>query len=246
MISHSRASGSVIELFQVSIRDATATHVKTFKHPLLHAPNAIHLLGDGKMYVTNDHYVRAAVSPVLSQIETFSGVPGGSVVFVDMHDPDTAKVVARVPFANGIVEVNSSTVAVASSSKAGIYFYTALPDRDLKFEKWVRMPAGADNLSVDGKGRVLVAGHPFAPQLMEVAKGRANCDEGGDEHEKKACGCDAPSWVGEWSEEGGVRTLLRSSGKDGVCSASTAVRDVGRGVGIVSMLYGRGIVVFKE
>jgi arylesterase/paraoxonase len=31
-----------------------------------------------------------------------------------------------------------------------------------------------------------------------------------------------------------------------VCSSSTAVRDVERGVGMVSMLYGKGIVVFKE
>jgi arylesterase/paraoxonase len=35
------------------------------------------------------------------------------------------------------------------------------------------------------------------------------------------------------------------SGND-ICSSSTAVRDAKRGVGLVSMLYGKGLVVFNE
>tara|TARA_R110002003_G_scaffold288_3_gene18329 strand:+ start:25511 stop:26122 length:612 start_codon:yes stop_codon:yes gene_type:complete len=202
------------------------------------------------MYVTNDHAVRAAVSPLLSQLETFSGAPGGTVVYVDVNAPGAARVVARVPFANGVALLNASHVAVASSSKAGVYLYRIdAGDHGLAFDRLIRTPAGADNLSVDGNGVLLIAGHPFAPALMGVAHRRAGCDPNGGAEEREACKCDAPSWVGEWSEEGGLRTVLVSLGQEedgkGMCSSSTAVRDVGRGLGMVSMLYGRGVGVFE-
>jgi arylesterase/paraoxonase len=242
VINHSRYSGSVLEIFKVSLSTHSAKHIQTFTHPLLHAPNALHFLGNRKMYITNDHYMRAATSPLLSKIETFANIPGGSVVYVDLDAPAQAKVVARIGFANGVARLNASTLVVASSSKPGLYFFDIAADHGLVQKAFVRTPASADNLSVDGKGKVLVAGHPFAPQLMSVAKGRAGCEVERDAQ----CACGAPSWVGEWSEAEGLRTLLMSKGEEGICSSSTAVRDVERGVGMVSMLYGRGVVVFKE
>jgi arylesterase/paraoxonase len=208
----------------------------------------MHLLGEGKMYITNDHLIRAAVSPLLARLESFGGFPGGSVVYLDTNAPELSKRVAQVPFANGVVEVNASTLAVASSMKPGIYFYRIAKDMRLDYLTYVRTPAGADNLSRDRDGKVLVAGHPHSPSLVDVAAGRVNCDEEGTEEQRRACGCWAPSWVGEWTEEGGLKTLLRDRavGEKGICSSSTAVRDVQRGVGIVSMLYGKGIVVFKQ
>jgi arylesterase/paraoxonase len=245
VINHSRNSGSIIEVFQVSIQDAVAKHVQTLKHPLLHTPNSIHSLGDGKLLVTNDHYIGARISPFVSRVETFSGIPGGSVVYTDIHNPSHTKSLARVPFANGIAMLNSTTVAVASSSKAGVYFYTFNPDqRSLQFKEYIRTPANADNISVDSAGKLLIAGHPFAPALMKVSKARANCDFHGSEEAKKACECGAPSWVAEWSEEGGLRTLYTDSGEE-FCSSSTFARDVGRGVGIVSGLYDRGLLIVE-
>jgi arylesterase/paraoxonase len=240
-INHSRFNGSVIEIFALDASTATLHHERTFKHPLLHAPNAMHILGGGKMYITNDHYITAAVSPVLNKIETFSNVPGGSVVFIDLKFPETDKIVARVGFANGLAKINQTTLAVASTAAPGIVFFDIQANYDLVRTRIVRTPAAVDNLSVDGKGRVLAAGHPFAPRLMGVSKRRPGCVEGGEE----ACRCDSPSWAGEWSEEGGLKTLLADGGES-VCSSSTVVRDVKRGVGIVSMLYGRGIVVFED
>jgi arylesterase/paraoxonase len=235
-----------MEIFFVSIADKTAKHVSTFSHPLLHAPNAIELVGDGKMYVTNDHHMRAAVSRLLSKIETFAGTPSGSVVYIDINRPSEAKVVARLAFANGVVRLNESTLVVASSSKPGLYFYEVAENGvDLKLNEFVRTPAGADNLSLDSEGKLLVAGHPFALALVEVAEKRAECDEEGTEEQKRACGCWAPSWLGEWTEKDGLKTLLMDGGEE-VCSSSTAVRDVKRGFGMVSMLYGKGIVVFRE
>lgn len=244
IINHSREYGSVIELFQVSVVDAVAKYVRTLKHPLIHSPNSLQVLGNGELLVTNDHYLRAAISPLLSQIETFAGAPGGSVVYTNIHDLSQTKVLARVPFANGLTTLNSTTVAVASSSKPGVYLYTLKDDRSLAFQKFVRTPAGADNLSKDSDGKLLIAGHPFAPALMKLSKHRAYCNLEGNQEERAACECTAPSWAAEWSEEGGLKELYKNSG-DEFCSSSTLVRDVRRGISMISGLYDKGILVLK-
>jgi arylesterase/paraoxonase len=246
VINHSRFSGSVIEIFHLDLKTATATHTQTFSHPLIHAPNSIQLLGNGKMYVTNDHFVRAATSPFLSKVESFSALPGGTVIYTDISRPQDTKVAARVAFANGVVMLNTSTLVVASTTKSALYFYKVDEEYGLQFQTYIRTPAGPDNLSLDSTGKVLMAGHPFAPGLMQVSKSRPDCVENGSDEEKKACGCWAGSWVAEWSEESGLKTLVMDGAEEGMCSSSTAVRDVKRGVGFVSMLYGKGIVVFRE
>lgn len=194
--------------------------------------------------MTNDHYIRAATSPLLSKIETFSGAPGGSVVYIDTDMPQAAKVVARVPFANGVALLNATMLAVASSSKAGVYLFEIKADGALELRDVVRTPAAVDNLSRDGEGKLLMAGHPFAPALMSVSKGRARCDFTGNAGEREACKCTAPSWVAEWSEEGGLREMYKDDGTE-FCSSSTVVRDVKNKVGIISGLYERGILVFE-
>jgi arylesterase/paraoxonase len=246
VINHGRNTGNIIEVFQVSVQDAVAKYVQTLKHPLIHTPNSIHSLGDGKLLVTNDHYMGALISPLLSQIETFAGIPGGSVVYTDIRNPSHTKSLARVPFANGIAMLNSTTVAVATSSKAGVYFYHFDADTpSLQFRKYVRMPSGVDNLSVDSSGKLLMAGHPFAPALVKTAKDRATCDMQGSEEARKACECTSPSWVAEWSEEGGLNTLYKDNGEE-FCSSSTFARDVGRGFGVVTGLYDRGLLMVRE
>lgn len=231
-------------ILNVDISTSTTTLVARLTHPLLHAPNSIGIIGKYELYVTNDHFVRAAASALLSKIETFSGAPGGTVVYVDTRFPKKAKVVARAPFANGIAFVNSSTLAVASSSKSGLYLFDIKNDHDLTLHSVVRTPAAVDNLSVDSNGKVLMAGHPFAPALMKVSKGRAMCDPRGDKPQWEACKCTAPSWVAEWSEQEGLKGLYKNDGEE-FCSSSTAVRDNSRGVGIVSGLYESGILIFE-
>jgi arylesterase/paraoxonase len=246
VINHSRGAGNIIEVFQVSVEDAIAKHMQTLKHPLISTPNSIHSLGDGKILVTNDHFIGAKTSPLLSQVETYAAIPGGSVVYTDIHNSSSTKILSRVPFANGIAMLNSTTVAVASSSKAGVYLYDLNPEHpSLRFRKYIRTPASADNLSVDSSGKLLIAGHPFAPALAQVSKARGKCNSQGSEEERKGRECTAPSWVAEWSEEGGLKILYKNSGEE-FCSSSTFVRDVGRGVGFVSGLYDEGLLVVRE
>lgn len=242
-VNHAQ-SGSALEVFTIDVNTATATHIQTFKHPLLHAPNSIHALGAGKLFVTNDHFFRAAVAPLLSKLETWLAPPGGSVVFVDLERPQESRVVARVAFANGVAMLNKTTLAVASTSRAGVYFYEVEPDYSLKSKGFVRTLAAVDNLSVDSAGALLMAGHPSGLALISVAKNRWKCDAQSEkEDERLACGCQSPSWVAEWTESGGLRELYKGGE---FCSSTMAVRDKARGVGFVSGLYERGVMVFRE
>lgn len=189
---------------------------------------------------------------MLAQIETWSGFPGGSVVYIDTKDPgveEKGKVLARVPFANGVERLNKTTVVVASSSKAGLYFYNITEEADgtvdLTPSGFVRTPAAIDNLSVEEKtGKLLVAGHPFAPALVNVARRRGSCDSADFEGEmSEKCKCNAPSWAAEWSEDEGLKVLYQGNA---ICGSTTVVRDGERGVGVVAGLYDRGVLVFKQ
>lgn len=239
-------SGSVIEIFTLSTDAKTATHIRTLSHPLIHTPNSITTLGDGKILFTNDHYIPSRQSAILSQAETWLGVPGGSVVYLDTTNIEaTIKTVARIPFANGIVQLNKTTVAVASTSNAAINLYELSDTYDLTFTTSIPVPTLVDNLSLDGNGKLLFAGHPFAFALTRLAKRRYRCKPWnltGEEVDKEACRCDGPSLFGEWSDERGVRVLYSGMG---FCSSTTAVRDVERGVGFVSGLYEWGFLVFR-
>ncbi|KAF1933940.1 calcium-dependent phosphotriesterase [Didymella exigua CBS 183.55] len=244
VVNHARQRGSHILILHVDTSAFTSTLVARLKHPLLHTPNSVEVIGKYELYVTNDHYIRAAISPLLSKIETFSGAPGGTVVYIDTRFPENAKVVARVPFANGVAFVNSTTLAVASSSKSGLYLYNVKEDHSLSLKEVVRTPAAVDNLSVDDESKVLMAGHPFAPALIKVSESRATCNPHGSAGERESCKYTAPSWVAEWSAQDGLTDLYKNNGQ-GFSSSSTAVRDNNRGVGIISGLYESGILIFK-
>ncbi|KAK7757542.1 hypothetical protein SLS62_000557 [Diatrype stigma] len=183
--NHARfGGGSRIEVFKLDgiAADGTqtqtpkATHVRTVRHPLIHAPNSIALVegaGGAAFFVTNDHAVPAARNKLLSLLETYVAPPTGTVVYVDMRGEAEgegevkAQVVARVPFANGIEVLNETTLAVASTSRAAVYLYEVSPpfsasasspppfDSDssrspykLTYTSRIRVPFLPDNLSL--------------------------------------------------------------------------------------------------
>lgn len=241
-------SGPCIEMFKLFPAERAATHTGTIKHHLLAAPNSIAAINGHELFVTNDHYFMAKDNPKLALLETYLGVPGGSVVHVDLRSILEPKVssLARVPFANGLVELNSSALAVASSSMNSVYIYGVERQSDggapnLTKRETIRVPFHADNLSVDGNGKLLIAGHPHGPTLEKIARSSARCNSPGSPNTQ---GCETGlSWVAEWSEAGGLRNLYVG---DGFGTSSTAVRDVGRKVGFATGLYGRGLLTWDE
>jgi arylesterase/paraoxonase len=240
VVNHAE-SGSAVEVFSLSVSDAFATHIRTIKHPLLQTPNAIIAINDAEIYVSNDHYFRVRYNAILAKLESYLGVPGGSVVHMNLAE-NTARVVARLPLANGIKLLNETTLAVSSSSTERVRLYDVTETRDLVYMKSIKVPGLPDNLSVDGNGKLLIAAHMHVPSMMKVSKTRVNCGspEGRD---SDVCKVRPPSWVGEWSEADGVKTLYQ--GVD-FMTASTAMRDTTRGIGLITGLYEKGILVFKD
>lgn len=239
---------STIESYHVDIEGSTATFDKSIQSTEhLSTPNSIAAISDTELFVTNDHYFRAIANPILSKIESYAGIPGGNVAWVKYADNELllTETLLHLPFANGIALLNATTLAVASSTTSSVRIYDV--DRAGDMPKLTPLtsftvPFIPDNISVDTKGKLLVAGHPHAPSLEIVARNNAACMKHGEESEE-TCRAHRLSWLAEWSEESGLKTLY--SGAD-FGSSSTAVRDVARGVGFVTGLYSRGLLVWRE
>ena len=247
MVNHT-PTGSCIEMFKLFAQDTAATHIGTIKHSLITAPNSIAAVNGRELFVTNDHHFLRRHNPVLALLETYLGIPGGSVVHADLGSILEPKVdmLAKVPFANGIVELNSTALAVASSSMNSVYVYHVERRSDngtpqLSKKETIRVPFHADNLSVDKNGKLLIAGHPHGPTLEKVAKNSARCNALGTKN-KEGC-VKGLSWIAEWSEKDGLKSLYVG---DGFGTCSTAVRDVDREFGIASGLYERGVLTWDD
>lgn len=250
IINHA-PSGSVIEVFKFHPSEDAATHINTLSHPGITTPNSILALGETELLVTNDHFFRRRFYPRLAVLETYLAFRGGNVVHLDLNNPLTLgiaelNVLTNVPFANGIAQLNDSTIAVASSSMNAVFLYALTrPEKTPRVPKLVQIRSIAlafhpDNLSVDGNENLLIAGHPHGPTLEKVSKGSALCNSGttaGEEACEKGL-----SWVAEWSESGGLKTLFAG---DEYGTSATAVRDVGRKIGIVSGLYAKGLYMWE-
>lgn len=253
VVNHDPA-GSKIEMFKLFPSELSATHIGTVAHRLLRAPNAVTALNDKELLVTNDHLYLRKQDPWMSMAETYLGTPGGNIMHVDLNTiytdlKPTVKVLARVPFANGIVLLNETALAVASSNTNAIRIYSIGPSSDanvrapkLTLTHTVLLPFHPDNLSTDKDGKLLIAGHPHTPTLEKIAKNNARCNADGSEN-KEGCELRGLSWISEWSEKEGLRNLYVG---DDYGTSSTALRDVTRDVGIGVGLYEKGIMSWKE
>ncbi|CZT18696.1 uncharacterized protein RCC_04540 [Ramularia collo-cygni] len=238
---------STIESYHVDIQSNTAEFQKVIHDAqLLNTPNSIAAVSNTELFVTNDHYFRAVANPLLAKIESYAGIPGGGVAWVKYdRDQVRSESLLHLPFANGIALLNATTLAVSSSTTASVRLYSIDRSEDvpkLSSLTSFTVPFLPDNLSVDGNGKLLVAGHPHAPSLEIVARNNGACLKGGQESEE-VCKAHRLSRFAEWTEEDGVKTLYSGSEFG---SSTTAVRDVTRGVGFVTGLYQRGLLVWKE
>lgn len=249
VVNHARAS-SRIEMFQLFAGETSAAHIRSLEHPLLAAPNSVLAISENELMITNDHHFSQRNGPVMSVLETYSGLPGGSVTYVKYDPKSTSRpivvqILTRLNFANGIILLNASTIAVASSGLASVTLYTIetaggeVAPR-LAHYRTIRIPFHADNLSVDDSGKLLIAGHPHAPSLEELAKNSARCN-GIEDQSSGKCDHKAPSAIAEWSEQGGLVSLYLGLDYQ---SSTTALRDLDRNIGIAVGLYEKGILTW--
>ncbi|KAI0512963.1 putative paraoxonase [Xylaria bambusicola] len=265
-VANHRHDHPAVEMFLLDLEGNTATHLRSIQHPLIHGPNSIALINDHELYVTNDHFFVRKNHSILHQLETYLGAPGGNVVHVDFSPiikdpaaPVQASVVARVAFANGIELLNETTAVIASSGKATVHFFsiTTPENNDTpsspvpKFTQIskIRVPFAPDNLAVSKDGALIIAGHPHFPSLGAFTKTRHICNSPeelakADEGMQETCRTLlAPSWAAKWTEAGGLETLYADVEYP---SSATAARDSDRKMGVISGLYAKGILVWKE
>jgi arylesterase / paraoxonase len=249
-LTNHRRHGPRIEVFRLDLHAFTATYTRSITHPLLHGPNSIAVVDSQTLLVTNDHYFEIQHHPWAAQLETYLAPPLATVVEVHISDEQVeASVVAHLPFANGIAILNSTYLAVASSSQAAVqlYEYSQNKDGHLTLTSRMKMPVPffPDNLSVSvPDGALLIAGHPHVGSLGAFADSRPVCNYDPPESELARCREieeAASSWVSEWTEKGGLRHVFAGTEFP---TSSTALRD-GK-TGIVMGLYAKGIMVWKE
>ncbi|KAI0895702.1 hypothetical protein F4806DRAFT_467662 [Annulohypoxylon nitens] len=259
-VTNHRKDGPTVELFTLDLAAFTAKHFRTIRHPLLHGPNALALINSRELLVTNDHYFLIEEYPALAEVETYLGLPLGTVVHVDISalvsDPIgdvKATVVAHVPYANGIDFLNSSTLAVASTTKPAVYFYDfQKPEAGgvptLTYKSLVRIPYFIDNVQAAQDGALYVAGHPHPPSLNKYSSTRPKCNApdlaSAEAAVREECETtQAFSWIQKWTEEKGLEDLYVGADFPTSC---TAAFDSKRKVGVVSGLYAKGVMVWRE
>ncbi|TLD14888.1 hypothetical protein PspLS_10808, partial [Pyricularia sp. CBS 133598] len=258
--------GPRLEVFRYkpSIISPLLKHLGTIEHPLIYSPNSVEVVSSTELYITNDHRFPARYHPILSTLENYLLLAKGTVVRVKLSSKpstiESIRTVASLPFANGIARLNASTMVVSSTNTASIHFYSipataagekkaGSKEEQLTLTSVVKLPFLPDNLSVDEKGKLLIAGHPSPPELNQVSRSRALCQDervrspkaNEPKHCRKAM---APSWAAEWTEAGGLRDLYISRGAEagGYGTTATAARDSATGVGFLTALYDEGIL----
>ncbi|KAL4965782.1 uncharacterized protein BDV14DRAFT_172075 [Aspergillus stella-maris] len=239
--------GSRVDVFTLNTESERpiAKHKKTILHPLLPGPNSLIALSENELYVTNDHYILRKDHPALALIETYAGIPGGTVAYVNLASEEIrVRTVARGAFANGVTHLNESTVAVAVTASAEVRLYKKEADNNLTQFDAIKVPFMPDNISTDKDGALLIAGHPHPPSLEKTVHARRECIDADGVVPQECWKSTAPSWVARWEAGKGLENLYVSSKEFG--SSATAAKDARRNVGIVTGLYENGILVWRE
>ncbi|TID25181.1 calcium-dependent phosphotriesterase [Venturia nashicola] len=247
VVNHAQ-SGPSIEIFKLDQNIATAAHGSTIAHPLIHTPNSLFPISDHELLITNNHKYEIRNRKLEATLKTYLSHPGGSVVYLNLLTNEAKIAADGIPFANGITLLNSTYVAVASTTTPSFSVYAInAATHDLALTQKVSIPFWIDNLKVDSAGTLLMAGHPWVPASTKVLKTNQLYDHDGT---GKGLALDgrprAGRWVAEWDGdgEGKIRDLY-VGGVEEFGASTSVVRDLGRGLGFVVGLYEGGILMFK-
>ena len=141
---------------------------------------------------------------------------------------------------------NPAPLALTYASRIRVPFF---PD-NLSLTRYKKASEGDEKPETQTQTKLLIAGHPHAPTLSVFAASRHVCNdaralEAADAETRAQCAeaAAAPSWVSEWSEADGLKTLYVGTEYP---SSATAARDGERSVGIVAGLYAKGLLVWRE
>jgi len=126
-------------------------YLRSWTDPLLNSPNALTVLDDGTLLVTNDSGKRG------SRLEALFKRKKSTVVAWNATENRWWVVADKLAYANGIV-CRDNDVYVATTRQSRVFSYRWDGQQLLDQRELARIP-GADNLRWDGND-LLVAGHP--------------------------------------------------------------------------------------
>lgn len=149
-----RSDGSTIEKF--TFDGSAATHIKTYRDPLITNANDIVPVADEKFYFTRDHD-----SPVHWQKRLADYVRSGTGMVVSFDGAAYKAQFKGLAFANGLILTpDRNTLLVAEMLRQRIWLLDVLRNGDLKPRTALKLPSSPDNLSFDDEQNIWVGAHP--------------------------------------------------------------------------------------
>ncbi|KAI5116958.1 hypothetical protein M0805_001362 [Coniferiporia weirii] len=273
VVNHERLKTTIDQFLLDSANPSSATYVRTIRSKYFVSPNALALISPTSFFVSNDHFLTRRLPSFLGKalplIETFLGLPLAFVSHVSIVNdaaPGAAVIQHTIPkpglsFPNGVaLSPDGRTLAVASSSYTRVHFFARTPNADgtetLAFVQSISVPFAPDNLHYDDAGALLVAGHPYFPELIAVAANKTDVTP--------------PSWVvsltpraegvaakalDEDAPYSAARRVKAPSGYDlttvyqgdgsKFSGSTTGLRDVRTGTVLVTGLYEEGLLICR-
>lgn len=166
VVNHSREKGDVVEIFDVGVGGALF-HVDSISFPEMYSPNDVAAVGPRSFYVTND---RGYKEGAMAQIEAYMALPFSSLAFFDGQEGAIA--VEGMTFANGVaVSEDGKFVYVSEFLRRRVTAFERNVDtNELTRRRIVGLPTGPDNIEIDEKGALWVAGHPKVFDFLKHAE----------------------------------------------------------------------------
>jgi hypothetical protein len=160
VISHSNLENPThtIEVFQ--IEKAKLTHIETIRNETLISPNDLQVIGDGRIFVSND---RGEGSMLRATLDALFGIKRSQISY---YDGKKWKLFENaVTFGNGILyrkAANKDYLYRAATTPEKIYKYEIIQnagETELKEVKVFSFDTGPDNLEEDEEGNIYFAAH---------------------------------------------------------------------------------------
>ena len=214
-----------IEVFVIG-KNNRLEHEQTLSHPLLKNPNDLVALGPNEVLVTLDK--EADAGGLAEILEGAFERPSGKVLHLSGV---TAEIVADgLLMANGIVLNADGTVLYVGETVGQrlSVFDRDITSNKLRFNRYVPVASGVDNLSIDENGTVFIAGHP---KLLTLAMGY-----------QKSENVPSPSEVIAYEpKEGTVRRVYVNNGLE-LSGGSVAIIDKASGRMLIGSAFGPHIL----
>jgi arylesterase/paraoxonase len=143
-----------VEIFEIV--DSALVHRETVEGDLLVSPNDIAAIGPRQFYFTNDH---GSGSSPGKTMEDYLRLSRANIVY---SDGAKMRIVADgLSYANGIwAAADGKRVYATATTGKAFYAFERLKNGDLRLLSTLDLGSGADNIDVDGRGRILVGSHP--------------------------------------------------------------------------------------